>query len=268
MPENHQPPIIMDNNSKKSNQLLTKRKSKARVKFDQEEVVIESTQKLENTPTSSTAEPSEYSLTKLPFLAGKQNLKLPSTDDTVPLKNETYETMSPMKLIHILAQQASADLPQIVKSSLDAKMLDSTTLRLNQYLTTSDFFPLDQLLDKLKKFIDSRGEIREIHFDGLEVTTDLVLYILYKHLGNTDVLKNLQLVSLNGFRYVTDFGVKLLSYAAKKPSLVQWNLSIGCHKIVKLRHHGAWLGEEPNEEVIDLFGQSSFNKVCIFEYSN
>jgi len=247
----------MENNSAKGSQLLTKRKSKARVKFEQEEVVIESTQKLENTPTSSTAEPSEYSLTKLPFLAGKQNFKLPSADDTVP-------SPPPMKL----AQQASADLPQIVKNSLDAKMLDSTTLRLNQYLTTSDFFPLDQLLDKLKKFIDSRGEIREIHFDGLEVTTDLVFYILYKHLENTDVLKNLQLVSLNGCRYVTDFGVKLLSYAAKKPSLVQWNLSIGCHKIVKLRHHGAWLGEDPNEEVVDLFGQSSFNKVCIFECSN
>jgi hypothetical protein len=38
----------MENNSKISSQFLTKRKSKAHVIFDQEESVIESTQKLEN----------------------------------------------------------------------------------------------------------------------------------------------------------------------------------------------------------------------------
>ncbi len=223
----------MDNKDSQK-KLLNRRSNKNnRVKFDDDTVIIDSVQKLDNPSTSpSLNEPNASLLSKLPFLGKPQPKPTATIDqDNIPAKNQINNKNSP-------------GLPLIVKESINAKNLDSATLKLNKYLIHNEFFPLDQLLVVINKFIVEHKQIQEIIFDGLEVTTDLVFYIIYKHYKDTDVFKHLELVSLNGCRYVTDFGIWLLSHAANKPSLVNSNLCIGCHKIVKLRHHGAWIENE------------------------
>ena len=96
-----------------------------------------------------------------------------------------------------------------------------------------------------------------MRFDGLEVTTALVFYILYKYNKDADVLKGLELVNIDSCRFVTDFGLELLAYATSKSQLVKSTNCLGCTKLLKYKYQEVQL----DMSVADLFTASSFNSV-------
>jgi hypothetical protein len=110
-------------------------------------------------------------------------------------------------------------------------------------------------LDKIKA---SRKEIRSITFDGVEVLTDAVFYIFYRYFRN-EMWLNLEEVSLDGCRYVTDFGIELLAYATNKTNLIDSKMCCGCKKINKYLYDQVNL----NYRHTDIFLSEKFNKCLI-----
>jgi len=99
-----------------------------------------------------------------------------------------------------------------------------------------------------------------ISFDGVESTTDLVLYLFYRYFKNSDLWSKLKTVTLDSCRYITDFGIEILNEAVsnshksqnKITNLINKRTCAGCSKILKYFHS--------IEEKIDLFGLNSFTK--------
>ena len=88
----------------------------------------------------------------------------------------------------------------------------------------------------LENMRDKNRDIETIYFDGIEVITDTVLYVFYKYFKEDSMWKPLESIRLDGCRYVTDFGVELISHATNKESLLKPGTFSGCKKIVKYAH--------------------------------
>jgi hypothetical protein len=80
------------------------------------------------------------------------------------------------------------------------------------------------------------------------------LYVFYKYFKDEIQWKSLESIHLDGCRYVTDFGVELISYATQKQNLLK--SSCGCKKIIKYANQSVRL-DFKNE---DLFLSDIFNK--------
>lgn len=103
-----------------------------------------------------------------------------------------------------------------------------------------------------------RQIIEEIVFDGLEPITDLVLYIIYKYFNDHPAWSYLKTVSLQACRYVTDFGIELLSRAVHKdlqPILDSTKLN-GCVQVFNYLHHNV---ESQSFLFKDIFCSDTFN---------
>lgn len=95
----------------------------------------------------------------------------------------------------------------------------------------------------------------EMRFDGVEVTTDLVFYVLYRFYRESGMLSELATVNIDSCRFVTDFGIELLSYAANKPQLVKKSHCIGCSEIYKYKYQDV----ELDLSIKDIFAAPLFN---------
>ena len=82
------------------------------------------------------------------------------------------------------------------------------------------------------------------------------MYVFYKYFKKQSMWNFLKSLSLDGCRYLTDFGIELISYASNKEDLVNPLKSCGCKKIVKYVNHRVRL-DFRNE---DLFLSDRFNK--------
>ena len=111
----------------------------------------------------------------------------------------------------------------------------------------------------LEKF-ESKSEtkLKKMIFDGIEVTTDLIFYIIYKYYKGHDVISELCQVSIHACRYVTDFGIELISYATNKSLVVENKKAIGCANLLKYKYHEVQLDFQP----IDIFTSPLFNKLA------
>ncbi len=81
------------------------------------------------------------------------------------------------------------------------------------------------------------------------------MYIFYKYFKQESQW-NLESIRLDGCRFVTDFGVELISYATRKQNLISKNFCCGCKKIIKYINQPVRL-DYKNE---DLFLSDTFNK--------
>lgn len=107
----------------------------------------------------------------------------------------------------------------------------------------------------LKSFESQNKKPVEMRFDGVEVTTDLVFYVLCRFYRESGILSELASVNIDSCRFVTDFGVELLSYAANKPLLVKKRHCIGCSRIYKYKYQDV----ELDMSVKDIFAAPLFN---------
>lgn len=107
----------------------------------------------------------------------------------------------------------------------------------------------------LKSFESQNKKPVEMRFDGVEVTTDLVFYVLYRFYRQSGILSELASVNIDSCRFVTDFGVELLSYAANRPLLVKKRHCIGCSEIYKYKYQDV----ELDMSVKDIFAAPLFN---------
>lgn len=103
-----------------------------------------------------------------------------------------------------------------------------------------------------------------ISFDGVEATTDLALYMIYKFFRKSDLWSKLKTVTFDSCRYVTDFGIEVLYEAVGKTNLIDKRTCAGCKKIIKYSH----VYEEKQKNERDLFALPSFTKITDAEVQN
>jgi len=108
-------------------------------------------------------------------------------------------------------------------------------------------------LDNLK---DSKKELHSLVFDGIEVTTDLVFYLIYLYYKHTscELWSHLKTVSLASCRYVTDFGIELLQKSTGKMNLLNARKISGCKKLFRY-----WYSPIDSDQR-DIFLHDRFNK--------
>ena len=105
--------------------------------------------------------------------------------------------------------------------------------------------------------IQKNKSVKSFIFDGIESLTDIVFYILYKFYKNHSIWNNLESIGIDTCRYITDFGIELLSNATQKTKLVK-NLN-GCNRIFKYLNDDVRLDHTTN----DLFLSKQFNKLNV-----
>ena len=103
---------------------------------------------------------------------------------------------------------------------------------------------------------DKKRIVNTISFYGMECLTDTVIYILYKYYKNDAIFSYLNSVNLDTCRYVTDFGVELLTRTTGRDNLVRESTSRGCEKIVN--HFYTPFSFELIE--LDIFKSNKFSK--------
>jgi hypothetical protein len=101
--------------------------------------------------------------------------------------------------------------------------------------------------------------VSSIIFEGLESVTDLAFYLLYKYYKHSPMWSIIEYVTLDSCRYVTDFGLELLSHATNKPSLTSNSTTNGCSSLFKYKYHSVQL----DRGYKDLFSCPIFTKLAI-----
>lgn len=104
--------------------------------------------------------------------------------------------------------------------------------------------------------------IEEMQFDGIESLTDSVFYIMYKYFSEPDIWANLRRIILNTCRYVTDFGLELLSRCVCKnvSDLIDPNKLFGCTQLFNYIHGTI---ESGNFSIQDIFTADTFNGLSL-----
>lgn len=83
----------------------------------------------------------------------------------------------------------------------------------------------------MKSLKSSNTHIKTMKFDGIECLTDMVFYLMYRYHSNDPIWSTLTHITLDSCKYVTDFGIELITKASGKKNLVVPETSTGCPKI-------------------------------------
>lgn len=110
--------------------------------------------------------------------------------------------------------------------------------------------------------VSRKIKIQSIIFDGIEAITDTVLYVIYKFFSNNPALHNLESVNLDTCRYITDFGIELLSRAVgnNNKNLIELSKANGCKCLFNYLMDNINWG---NYTFNDVFTSYNFNKLYI-----
>lgn len=161
------------------------------------------------------------------------------------------------------SSKETSDLPQILKNSLEKKNESLASLNLSIAFKYTDYCELatvKEYLNNLRQNLKLNGRtIKYLGFDGIEAITDTVFYIFYKYFNDVSLWSELERVSIDSCRYLTDFGVELLSRATFKSNLINKKTSTGCNRIFS-----SFYINESN----DVFQSDLFTKLNISDEKN
>jgi hypothetical protein len=83
----------------------------------------------------------------------------------------------------------------------------------------------------MKSLKSSNTCIKTMKFDGMECLTDMAFYLFYRYFSHDSMWSTLSHITLDSCRYITDFGIELLTKASGKKNLVNPDISTGCSNI-------------------------------------
>lgn len=122
-------------------------------------------------------------------------------------------------------------MPDFLKESIEKKAESYVSFDIYDKVDFDDYCNLKNFHDYFEKLQKEQKMIKNLNFNSIDCLTDVVFYIFYKYFNDKEMWKNLERVTLDSCRYITDFGIQLLYEATGKKRLIDPSTSAGCNKI-------------------------------------
>ncbi|CAF1023823.1 unnamed protein product [Brachionus calyciflorus] len=123
------------------------------------------------------------------------------------------------------------DLPNFLKDSIEKKAESFVSFDIYKKVDFDKYFNLKNFKNFIDKLKADEKLIKNLNFNSIVCLTDAVFYIFLKFFNNKELWLNLDRVTLDSCRYITDFGIRLLNEATGKKMLIDESSSSGCKRI-------------------------------------